>query len=145
MLKGNGINIVSIFDDCMGIKYSELDCHDYQNTELLELVLELNNKGVFFSEDYKQTCSPAEFMKELQEKEILKGSFTSICWMNGEWKLKKHHTYLKYKNLKKTGTDIHKMSAIATEDGLDLVERFDMFKIVFELNANEVKSELNKN
>ena len=143
-LKENGFKLEKQHLIDTVIKYKSAP-HDTLDSDLSKKLIELSKLGIAFSEDYKQGWAPADIMKDYQKKGILEDNFISIYWMSGQWKLKTHFTYIKYKNLKMNGTDIHEMNKIATTDGLDLVEKFDMFKAIFELSASEVKSELNKN
>ena len=54
-----------------------------------ELLIKLNDLGLIFGEDYKQGWSPADIMRDLQDKEELSGSFKSIYWVGqDQWKLK---------------------------------------------------------
>lgn len=52
------------------------------NPELIELMLSLNSFGVVFSYDPKVMLSPSSFMANLQDQEVLLGSFKEISWRN---------------------------------------------------------------
>lgn len=62
------------------ISYNSTTTPHFENEDLIEKLFILNKLGVLFGEDYKQMYSPAAFMRELQKREILKKSFTSIYW-----------------------------------------------------------------
>ena len=56
-----------------------------------ETLIKLNDLGFVFGEDYKQGWSPADIMRDLQEKEELQKPFNSIYWLGpGQWKLKEN-------------------------------------------------------
>ena len=56
-----------------------------------ELLIKLNDLGLVFGEDYKQGWSPADIMRDLQDKEVLLKSFKSIYWEGQDkWKLKEN-------------------------------------------------------
>lgn len=52
------------------------------NTELVEIMLKLNESGVVFSYDPKSMISPSWFMQNLQDKGLLKKPFKEILWLN---------------------------------------------------------------
>jgi hypothetical protein len=57
-----------------------------ENGALIALLRKLNALGVLFGEDYKQGWSPADVMRELQERKLVAEPFTSIAWRGpGEW------------------------------------------------------------
>lgn len=62
------------------IRFAETKTGYFENMSLIERLLDLNELGLVFGEDYKQAYSPAEFMRELQSKGILKVGFPSIYW-----------------------------------------------------------------
>lgn len=45
-----------------------------------EILLSLNALGILFGEDYKQAMAPADYMRDLQGKSVLKKPFKSIGW-----------------------------------------------------------------
>ena len=47
---------------------------------LNEILISLNDLGILFGEDYKQVMAPADYMRDLQKKSILKKQFKSIGW-----------------------------------------------------------------
>ena len=54
-----------------------------------EVLLKLNNLGIIFGEDYKQGWSPADIMRDLQDKGILEHEFKSIYWTGtNQWNIK---------------------------------------------------------
>lgn len=85
-LKGNlsglkkGIEVKKKFFGFTGIPFDSSTASYFENIDLIQRLMELNEKGVLFGEDYKQGWSPADFMKELQEKGILREDFRSIYW-----------------------------------------------------------------
>ncbi|WP_246970676.1 hypothetical protein [Alcanivorax sp. S6407] len=50
------------------------------NEELAALMCDLNEKGVAFAYDYKESISPSRFMAILQDKGIVVGSYKEISW-----------------------------------------------------------------
>lgn len=48
--------------------------------QLNKILLSLNDLGIIFGEDYKQPMAPADYMRELQKKSILRKPFKSIGW-----------------------------------------------------------------
>lgn len=71
-----------------GLKYDERHA-PFDNEDLIAKLVELNDLGVAFGEDYKQACDPAGMMAEIQKRSILKGSFTSIYWTApGQWHMR---------------------------------------------------------
>jgi len=67
-------------DRCFSVRFDPQAGPTPDNTSLVKLMLFLNEWGVAFSEDYKTWWSPADIMRELQKKGILKGSFRSSGW-----------------------------------------------------------------
>jgi hypothetical protein len=54
-----------------------------KNISLLTLLFLLNDLNVPFASDFKDICSPAQFMRELQTSLVLKKSFRSV---SGQYK-----------------------------------------------------------
>ena len=58
------------------------------NSQLVELMLKLNNNGFVFSCNPKSMLSPSSHMEILQNKNILEKSFKEISWRNQQqWHL----------------------------------------------------------
>ncbi len=73
------------------ISFQESNISYFENVDLIEKLFVLNENGVVFGEDYKQMYSPAEFMRALQVKGILKNNFTSIFWSGPhKWELREN-------------------------------------------------------
>jgi hypothetical protein len=73
-----------------GIRFDEHGVYT-ENISLIQAMLDLNDLGVAFGEDYKQCCDPYGFMKDLQKNHILKKSFSSIYWKGpGDWHLREN-------------------------------------------------------
>ena len=71
-----------------GLKYQERQS-PFDNDDLIHKLIELNDLGVAFGEDYKQACDPAGMMAELQKRALLRSPFTSIYWTGpGQWHLR---------------------------------------------------------
>ena len=72
----------------VGVLFAERGDY-FKNVSLIETLMKVNAIGVAFGEDYKQIYSPAEFMRELQARAILKEDFRSIYWTGLDlWHLK---------------------------------------------------------
>jgi hypothetical protein len=75
------------------IPYDDSEINDLKNISLVETLMKLNDIGVVFGEDYKQLCSPAELMRELQAERILRKKFKSIAFgikQFGDWIIKEN-------------------------------------------------------
>lgn len=71
------------------IPFADQGLPDEDNPELVALMLGLAEAGVKFGEDYKQGCSPADFLRSLQERGVLQSKFESISWEGpDQWQLK---------------------------------------------------------
>lgn len=62
------------------VKIDQRVSGDEKIKQLDEILLSLNDLGVLFGEDYKQAMAPADYMRDLQEKSVLKKPFKSIGW-----------------------------------------------------------------
>ena len=79
-LAEKGIKVKRKFFGFSGIPFDSTVTSHFDNVDLIERLMELNRNQVLFGEDYKQAYSPADFMKELQEKGVLREDFRSIYW-----------------------------------------------------------------
>lgn len=70
----------------LSLKFNETSGAHFENADLNGVMLELNRIGLMFGEDYKQGCSPADYMRELHARGILRTPFIAIAWRGpGEW------------------------------------------------------------
>ncbi len=70
----------------LSIKFIDTGGPHFDNTDLRMVMLELNRIGLKFGEDDQQGCSPADFMRALHARHILRVPFSSIAWQGpGEW------------------------------------------------------------
>ena len=69
----------------LSIKFNENGSLN-NNLDLQTVMLELNRIGLLFGEDCKQGCSPADYMRGLHARGVLRTPFSSIAWRGpGEW------------------------------------------------------------
>jgi hypothetical protein len=86
-LKAGGVKLEHKWFLRRGISYTGPG-PNLENANLIDTLLVLNTAGIAFLDDYKQGWPPADVMRELQKKGILKTSFTSIVWSGpGSWQL----------------------------------------------------------
>jgi len=91
-LKKKGIKVKRKFFGFSGVAFDSSVTSHFDNIDLIERLMELNQGGALFGEDYKQAYSPADFMKELQERGILREDFQSIYWTGpGKWHIRKNN------------------------------------------------------
>ena len=72
------------------VRFDDVERSDLKNISLIELLMQLNELGVVFGEDYKQLCSPAGLMRDLQQEGILRVAFKSIAFgikKQGDWQV----------------------------------------------------------
>ena len=69
-------------DECSvcNVKIDQRVSGDKKLKQLDEILLSLNDLGILFGEDYKQAMAPADYMRDLQEKSVLRKPFKSIGW-----------------------------------------------------------------
>ena len=69
-------------DECSvcNVKIDQCVSGEKEPKQLDEILVSLNDLGILFGEDYKQAMAPADYMRDLQEKSVLKKSFKSIGW-----------------------------------------------------------------
>jgi len=79
-LRGTDIKIERKLLGYSGVPFDNTVSSHFDNTDLIQKLMDLNDNGVLFGEDYKQLYCPASFMRELQIKGILKTAFKSIYW-----------------------------------------------------------------
>ncbi|MEI6322598.1 MAG: hypothetical protein WCP60_05790 [bacterium] len=60
------------------VRFDEGTDH-FKNISLLSLCFLLNDLGIPFAEDFTELRSPAEYMQELQRKNVLRSRFNSIA------------------------------------------------------------------
>lgn len=70
----------------LAINFNHTRGISFDNPDLQWVLTELNRLGLLFGEDFKQGCSPAQTMRELQRAGVLRASFGAIAWRGpGEW------------------------------------------------------------
>ena len=57
-----------------------MESYKNKESQLIEILLFLNDLGVVFGEDYKLPMAPADYMRDLQKRAILQKPFKSIGW-----------------------------------------------------------------
>lgn len=66
-----------------GVPYTRRHEHDESDCE--RIMLALAQLGVSFAEDYKQGMAPADIMRDLQQRGVLRTPFVAVSW-NGPGK-----------------------------------------------------------
>lgn len=61
-----------------GVPYAEQD--DDGRSDFALKMIALARLGVRFAEDYKQGMAPADIMRDLQERGLLRESFVAVSW-----------------------------------------------------------------
>lgn len=61
-----------------GVPYAQRDFDDLD--DLLPKLAALAQLGVCFAEDYKQGMAPADMMRDLQARGLLRDSFIAVSW-----------------------------------------------------------------
>lgn len=61
-----------------GVPYAQRDANDM--SDFLPKMAALARLGVCFAEDYKQGMAPADIMRDLQERGLLRESFIAVSW-----------------------------------------------------------------